>query len=44
MDLEAVVRREESDCIVDVFVVQDLVWDSVQGSSSAARLGDYGLC
>jgi hypothetical protein len=44
VDLEAVVWRKESDCIVDVFVVQDVVWDSVQGSGSAAGLGDYGTC
>lgn len=40
VDLEAVVGREEGDCVVDVLVVQDVIRDGVQGAGSAAGLGD----
>ena len=44
MDLEAVVWREEGNRIVNVLVVQDVVGYCVQGSGSAARLGNYNTC
>lgn len=44
VDFETVVWREEGDSIVDIFGVEDIVWNSVQGSGSAARLGDCITC